>query len=67
MIIERDNEDIIIRISAPVNMKSAQKVIDYFNLVESISKNQGTEEDATALAREFHKEWWKENRQRFIR
>ena len=67
MIIEQQNQELIIRVSRPVDIRSAQKVVDYFNLMESISKNQGTEEQATELAREVHKDWWSKNRNLFIK
>ncbi len=67
MVIEQQNQDLIIRIGRPADMRVVQKLLDYFNLMESISKNQGTEEQATELAREVHKNWWAENRSRFIK
>jgi hypothetical protein len=67
MLIERDKEDIVIRLNAPINMEAAQRVIDYFNLLESISKNQGTEEQAEELAWESHRSWLKENAHRFAK
>ena len=67
MVIERDKEDIVIRLNAPTNMRAAQKVIDYFNLLESISKNKGTEEQAEELAWESHRNRLKENAHRFAK
>lgn len=67
MIIEQQNQDLIIWVSRPIDIRSAQKVVDYFNLMESISKNQGTEEQATELAREVHKDWWAKNRNLFVK
>jgi hypothetical protein len=67
MTIERDKDEIVIRLNAPIDMKAAQKVIDYFNLIESISKNQGTEDQAAELAWESHRDWLAENSHRFIK
>ncbi|WP_221390546.1 hypothetical protein [Dyadobacter sp. NIV53] len=67
MIIEQQNQELVIRVSRPIDIRSAQKVVDYFNLMESISKNQGTEEQAAELAREVHKDWWSINRSLFIK
>ncbi|GLU56727.1 hypothetical protein [Dyadobacter frigoris] len=67
MIIEQQNQDLIIRVTAPADIRATQKVVDYLNLMESISKNQGTEEQATELARDVHNEWWIKNRSLFIR
>ena len=67
MVIEQQNQDLVIRVSRPIDIRSAQKVVDYFSLMESISKNQGTEEQATELAREVYKDWWTKNRSLFIK
>jgi hypothetical protein len=67
MVIERDDQGIVIRLNNPVNMKAAQKVIDYYDLIESISRNKGTEEQAAELARESQKEWKEQNRGLFIK
>ncbi|MCF2447521.1 hypothetical protein L0657_26435 [Dyadobacter sp. CY345] len=66
MVIEQQNQDLIIRISTPADIRATQKVVDYLNLMESISKNQGTEE-AAELARDIHKEWWVKNRSLFVK
>lgn len=67
MVVEQQNKDLVIRIPRPVDMRAAQKLLDYFGLMESIAKNQGTEEQATELAREAQKNWWAKNRSRFIK
>lgn len=67
MVVEQQNQDLVIRIPRPVDMRAAQKLLDYFSLMESIAKNQGTEEQAAELAREAHKSWWSANRDRFIK
>jgi len=68
MVIERQNEDIVIRLNASlVDMEEVQKLTRYFRFLESNAKNQGTEEEATELAQEIHKDWWAKNRSRFIK
>jgi hypothetical protein len=68
MIIERDKQDIIIRIkSSLIDMEEAQKFADYFRLIESNAQNLGTQEDADSLARISQQDWAKENRKRFIK
>lgn len=66
MVIERLNEDIIIRPVGKINMAAVQKVIDYINVLEIAAQNQGTEEEAGELAREVNVNWWKENKHRFL-
>lgn len=68
MVIERQNQDIVIRFNASlVDMEEVQKLTSYFRFLESNAKNQGTEEESTQLAREVHKDWWNKNRSRFIK
>lgn len=67
MVTERQNQDIVFRLNGSVDIRAAQKLLDYFNVLETISKNQGTEEQAAELAREVDKEWWAANRSRFIK
>jgi hypothetical protein len=67
MVIERQNEDIVIRLKAgSVDMREVQKVVDYFRFMESNAKNRGTEEQAAELAREAHAQWWSENKKRYL-
>jgi len=55
MVIERDKNNILIKIDDSVDMKPIQKLIDHLNLMESVAKKQGTEEEAAALAAEIDK------------
>jgi hypothetical protein len=67
MAIERDNENLIIKVNPSlVGMDEIQKTIDYLRILESNAKNQGTREQADELAREINKNWWAENKHRFI-
>jgi hypothetical protein len=68
MVIERDNENVIIKVNPSlVGMDEVQRVIDYFRVLESNAQNKGTQEEADVLAREINKSWWEENKQRFIK
>jgi hypothetical protein len=67
MVIERDNENIIIKADKSINMGAVQKLIDYINVLEIASQKQGTEEEAARLAEEVDKKWWLENKHRFLK
>lgn len=68
MVIERQNEDIVIRLNASlIDMEEVQKLTSYFRFIESNAQNNGTEEQAAELAREVHSAWWAKNRSRFIK
>ncbi|HWZ02881.1 MAG TPA: hypothetical protein VNX40_04665 [Mucilaginibacter sp.] len=68
MIIERDNDNIVIRLNAKlISLEEVQKFADYFRVLESNSLNKGTEEEAAALADEVDKKWWTKNKSRFLK
>ncbi|WP_184550521.1 hypothetical protein [Mucilaginibacter sp. FT3.2] len=67
MTIEQTDQGILIKTTAPVNMKAVQKIIDYFSVMEIVSRNQGTEEQAGELSNEVDKKWWQENKHRFLK
>jgi hypothetical protein len=66
MIIERQDQEIVIKATSGINMMAVQKVIDYINVLEITYQNGGTEEQAAELAREVDSKWWSENKHRFI-
>jgi hypothetical protein len=43
MIIETNEQGILIKPTAAINMAAVQMVIDYVNVLEITSRNQGTE------------------------
>jgi hypothetical protein len=67
MIIERNNKEVIIRIPASVNTDDLQDFIDYTRYKELTSKNTTSQEDINKLAKKINKDWWTENRKRFVK
>ncbi|CAN5120717.1 hypothetical protein BH09BAC6_BH09BAC6_23760 [soil metagenome] len=68
MIVERENENVIIKVNSTlIGMDEVQKTIDYLRILESNAQNQGTQEEADELAREINKNWWAENKHRFLK
>ena len=66
MVITREDNKIIIETNGFINMNAVQELIDYINVLEIVAQNQGTEEQAAALAREIDKAWWADNKSRFL-
>ena len=66
MIIESKENEIVIRISANVNLEEIQKSLDFIRYKEILSKSQGTQEDADNLAKEVNKTWWSKNKNKYI-
>ena len=67
MVIERQNDEIIIRLPAHVfNIRETQRLLDYFRFAESNAMNRGTAAQAAELAREIDANWWAKNKHRFL-
>ena len=67
MLIERKNNEIIIRIPAMVDTDDLQDFIDYVRYKELTSDINVPQDNINKLASDLNKNWWKENRKRFIK
>lgn len=67
MIIERTENEILIRIPGTINIEGAQRIIDYIRYQELTSKSEATQEDVDALAKQVNKLWWEKNKHRFLK
>ncbi|HEY5327177.1 MAG TPA: hypothetical protein VIJ27_09255 [Mucilaginibacter sp.] len=66
MIIERNSKEVIIRLPASVNTDDLQDFIDYARYKELTSKSKVPQKDIDELAEKINKDWWTENRKRFV-
>ncbi len=64
MIVERTNNQIVIKVSPQVDTFGFQRIMDY---LEITSKSKATQDDADRLADELNENWWAKNRKRFIK
>lgn len=55
MVIERTDNEIIIRLPANVDIQGLQRLVDYLIFKEATSETQATQEDVDALAKEVKK------------
>ena len=67
MIIERNNNEILIRIPKSINIESTQRIIDYIRYQEITSKSQAKQEDVDKLADEINIKWWEDNKDTFLK
>ena len=67
MIIERTDEEILIRIPNSVDIEGAQRIIDYIRYLEITSKSMATQDDVDILAEEVNREWWEKNKDTFLK
>jgi hypothetical protein len=67
MLIERTNTEVIIRLSAELDTRGLQKIIDYLSYKEATVNSKATQKAVDALAKEVKKGWWAKNRSRLIK
>jgi hypothetical protein len=67
MVIEKNLNEIIIRLPSNFDTTYLQEFLDYLTYKEIISKSEATQEDIDKLADEIKSFWWEENKQRFIK
>lgn len=56
MIVERENNEILVRFSAGTNATRIQSILDYLRYEELTSKSEATEEDLNLLLKDVKKE-----------
>jgi len=67
MIVERVNNEVIIRLPMYMNFEAMQRTIDLISLKEATARSVATQEDIDLLAEEVNKGWWEKNRSRYIK
>jgi hypothetical protein len=67
MIVERTNNQIVIKVSHNVDTFGFQRIMNYLEYLEITSKSKATQEDADKLADELNENWWAKNRKKFIK
>ncbi len=58
MLIERTDEEVIVRLAADTDLSELQSMMDYLKYKEISSKSKATQEDADKLAAEAKKSIW---------
>jgi len=68
MIIERaTNNQIVISFSSNRDVFGIQRLIDYAKYLEVTSKSKAKQIDIDKLADNVNADWWKNNKQRFLK
>lgn len=66
MTIQRIDNQIVITLPASVGVEGLQRLINYLLYKEATKDSQAKQEDVDKLAREVNKQWWEENKHRFL-
>ena len=67
MIVERVDNEVVIRLPAYMDVEAMQRTIDLISLREVTARSTATQKDIDALAKEVNKGWWAGNRSRYIK
>jgi hypothetical protein len=67
MLIERTNDEVIIRLPSYVDTEGLQQLINYLSYKEATAKSKAKQSDVDKLVKEIKKGWWSKNRKRFIK
>jgi len=67
MIIERINDEVVIRIPSAIKYTEAQRIIDLILYKEATAGSTARQNDIDKIAQNVKKGWWSKNRERFIK
>ncbi len=67
MIVERTNNELIIRLPATVNAAEIQDLLNYLRYQELTSKFTVKQHEVDKLAKQVKQGWWKRNKDKFIK
>lgn len=67
MVLERTANEVIIRLPADIDWEELELVIRYIKYRENVSQSKATQDQIDQLARDVNKQWWEENKHRFVK
>ena len=66
MTIQRLDNQIIITLPASIDLEGVRRLINFLLYKEATKDSKAKQEDVDKLAREANKQWWEENKYRFL-
>ena len=67
MLIERTEDEVIIRLPAYVDTEGLQRLVNFLSYKEATAKSEATQADVDKLAKEVKKGWWAKNGSKHIK
>ncbi len=67
MVLERTANEVIIRLPANIDWEELELMIRYIKYRENVSQSKATQDQIDQLARDVNKQWWEENKHRFLK
>ncbi len=66
MVIERTGTEVIVRLSNNIPWEDLQLMLNFLRYREKVATSKATQEDIDTIASEINKNWWSENKHRFL-
>lgn len=66
MIVERINNEVVIRLPGSIDTTYLEEMIDYIRFIEITSKSKATQDEVDLLVNEIKKGRWEKNRERLL-
>lgn len=67
MELSRNKNKLVLEFDSEEDAEMVQKALDLYNYKRIIRKSKGTEKDIEELSNEIERDWWEENKHRFIK
>ncbi len=67
MTIQRQGNEIIIRVSNKIDIESLQRLMNYLTYNEVTSESNANQEAINNLASKINQSWWEANKNRFLK
>jgi len=67
MVIERINDEIVIRIPSSIKFDQVQRILDLILYKEATANSVAKQSEIDKIAQDFKSGWWEKNRDRFIK
>jgi hypothetical protein len=67
MVVERVDNEVIVRLPNFVDVEMLQRTIDLISFREATARSVATQEDVDVLAKEVNKGWWAKNRSKYVK
>ena len=66
MTVQRIDNQIVITLPDTIDMGGVQRLLNYLGYKEATKNSDASQEAVDILAREVNKNWWADNKQRFL-
>ena len=67
MVIERINGELVVKIPGKINPSAIQEILDYLEAMSMIRKSRASEKEIAKLSKNLNREWWENNKHRFVK